>query len=176
MTGIKRWLLEMLHFLHRVKDANLQWRRQNQAELLRLKHDKALAEKELEAQLRKRQTALEHEIAVLQTKNAAELALLKTKYKQDIKDYRQYLKALDRLKLSIQSSYPHLPEALAFTIHHHAKQLLNAMWEATDPQQRMQHEMQLIRFMATVHEDARLFLEDKTTEQMPKKTLELLER
>jgi hypothetical protein len=175
MSGIKRWPLEILHFFRLIKDENLKWRQRNQHELLRLKHDKALAEKDLEAQLRKRQAALEHEIAVLKTKNDAELAMLKTKYRQDLKDYRQYLKALDRLKIAIQSSYAHLPEAVAFTIHHHAKHLLNAMWEAPDLQQRMRHEMQLIRFMSAMQEDACLFLEGATTESLPKKTLELIE-
>lgn len=176
MSVFNSRLQAMLNFLFTAKDQSLQWRSQNQPEVLRLKHSKALAEKERQAQLQKRQVALEHEIALLKTKNAAELAMLKTKYQQDIKDYKQYLKALDQLKISIQSSYPQLPEAVAFTIHHHAKQLLNAMWEAQDPQQRMQHEMQLIRFMSTVHEDARLFLEGATKELLPKKTLDLIQR
>lgn len=162
--------------LRLVKNENLIWRRRNQAQLLQLKHDKILAEKDLEALLRKQQQTLEHELAVLKTKNAAELEMLKTKYRQDINDYRQYLKALDRLKASIQSAYTHLPEAVAFTIHHHAKHLLNAMWEAQDLHERMQHEMQLIRFMSTVHEDARQFLEGATSDTLPKKTLELIER
>lgn len=176
MPEIKRWARDIVHFLYWAKDENLKWRRSNQPELLRLKYDRVLAEKDLAAQLRKQQLALEHEIALLKTKNDAELTMLKTKYRQDVKDYRQYLKALDQLKVSIQSSYTHLPEAVAFTIHHHAKQLLNAMWEAPDLQQRMQHEIQLIRFMSTVHEEARSFLEGTTQEALPKKTLELIER
>jgi hypothetical protein len=176
MSGIERWLTATLHLFHSAKDENLKWQQRNQHDVLRLKHRRVLAEKDLEAQLRKRQAALEHEIAVLKAKNDAELAMLKTKYRQDVNDYRQYLKSLDQLKASIQSSYTHLPEAVAFTIHHHAKHLLNAMWEAQDLQQRMQHEMQLIRFMSTVHEDARLFLEGATAEPLPKKTLELIAR
>jgi hypothetical protein len=175
MSKFKTWPLKVLQLLRLVKDENLRWRRRNQQELLQLKHDKILAEKKLEAQLREQQIALAHELAVLKAKNAADLAMLKTKYRQDVNDYRQYLKALDRLKASIQSSYTHLPEAVAFTIHHHAKHLLNQMWEAQDLQERMQHEMQLIRFMSTVHEDARQFLEGATTEPLPKKTLELIE-
>ncbi|MGR8934256.1 MAG: hypothetical protein ACU837_07690 [Gammaproteobacteria bacterium] len=176
MPGFRRLALEMVQIFHLAKDVKIEWRQRNQAELLRLKHEKTLAEKNLAARLRKQQLALEHEIDLLKTKNEAELAMLKIKYRQDIKDYRQYLQALDHLKASIQSSYTHLPEAVAFTIHHHAKQLLNAMWEASDLHQRMQHEIQLIRFMSTVHEEAQAFLEGTTQEPLPKKTLQLIER
>jgi hypothetical protein len=90
--------------------------------------------------------------------------------------YKQYLESLDQLKRSIQTSYTHLPEAVAFTIHHHAKYLLNKMWEADNFEEKMQHEMQLIRFMATVHEDARLYLEGVTTEKLPENTLNLIQQ
>ena len=103
--------------------------------------------------------------------------MFKTKCKQDIKDYKQYLASLDQLKRSIQASYKHLPEAVAFTIHHHAKHLLNQMWEAKDFEQKMQHEIQLIKFMTTVHEDARLHLEKgATNEKLPERTLSLIQQ
>jgi hypothetical protein len=132
--------------------------------------------KTLEAELKKKSVQLEHEITLLLTKNDAELSMFKTKCKQDIKDYKQYLVSLDRLKRSIQASYTHLPEAVAFTIHHHAKHLLNQMWEAEDFEQKMQHEIQLIKFMTTVHEDARLHLEGATTEKLPERTLSLIQQ
>jgi hypothetical protein len=50
------------------------------------------------------------------------------------------------------------------------------MWEAEDFEQKMQQEMQLIRFMATVHEDARSYLEGATTESLPEKTLKLIQQ
>jgi len=102
--------------------------------------------------------------------------MFKTRCKQDIKDYKQYLAALDQLKRSIQASYTHLPEAVAFTIHHHAKHLLNQMWEAEDFEQKMHHEIQLINFMTTVHEDARLHLDGASTEKLPERTLSLIQR
>ena len=102
--------------------------------------------------------------------------MLKTKCNQDIKDYKQYLTSLEQLKKSIQLSYTHLPEAVAFTIHHHAKHLLNQMWEAKDFENKMRHEMQLINFMTTVHEDARLYIEGANNEQLPSRTLNLIKQ
>lgn len=174
MTILKNWVDHLLKLYHSVKDENLKWQQANQDSLAKLKHDRVLAEKALAAELKKKSTQLEHDINLLKTKHDAELSMLKTKYKQDVKDYKQYLASLDQLKVSIQASYSHLPEAVAFTIHHHAKYLLNNMWEAEDIEQKMHHEMQLIRFMTTVHEDARLHLEGATTESLPKRTLNLI--
>ena len=176
MTTFKNRVFTLLKLFHSVKDENLQWQTTHQDQQGKLKHARVLAAKTLEAELKKRSVQLAHEITLMRTKNDTELSMFKTKCKQDIKDYKQYLTSLDQLKRSIQTSYTHLPEAVAFTIHHHAKHLLNQMWEAEDFEQKMQHEIQLINFMTTVHEDARLHLEGATTEKLPERTLSLIQQ
>jgi hypothetical protein len=176
MTTLKSRIFNWLKFFHSIKDENLQWQNANQDRQARLKQARVLAEKALEAELKKRSVQLAHEITLLRTKNDADLAMFKTRCRQDIKDYKQYLASLDQLKRSIQASYTHLPEAVAFTIHHHAKQLLNQMWEAEDFEAKMRCEMQLIEFMSTVHEDARGYLEGATAEKRPEKTLGLIQQ
>ncbi len=169
-------LTKLIQLWYSVKDENLKWQQANQDRLAELKHARVLAGKALEAELKKKSVRLEHDIFLLKTRHNAELSMFKIKCKQDIKDYKQYLASLDKLKSSIQASYTDLPEAVAFTIHHHAKHLLNNMWEAEDIEQKMQHEMQLIRFMTTIHEDTRLYLEGATTENLPQRTLKLIQR
>ena len=176
MMTLKNRVLALLTLFHTIKDENLHWRTANQDQQAQLKHRRVLAEKTLEAELKKKSVQLTHEITLLRTKNEAELVMFKTRCKQDIKDYKQYLAALDQLKRSIQASYTHLPEAVAFTIHHHAKHLLNQMWEAEDFENKMHHEIQLINFMTTIHEDARLHLEGASTEKLPERTLSLIQR
>ncbi len=176
MMLLKSWLSTLVGLFHSIKDENLQWQNQNQAQQTKLKHAQILAEQTLAAKLKKQSVQLEHEISLLKIRHDAELSMFKTKCNQDIKDYEQYLNALDRLKKSIQSSYTHLPEAVAFTIHHHAKYLLNKMWEANDMEQKMKYEMQLITFMATVHEDAKLHLEGTATKPLPENTLKLIQQ
>jgi argininosuccinate lyase len=176
MSTLKNWVVTLLKLFHSIKDENLQWQTANQTQQVKLKHARVLASKMLEAELKKKSVQLAHEITLLRTKNDAELAMFKTKCKQDIKDYKQYLTSLDQLKRSIQASYTHLPEAVAFTIHHHAKHLLNQMWEAEDFEQKMQHEIQLINFMTTVNEDARLHMEGATTQKLPERTLGLIQQ
>jgi transposase-like protein len=176
MNTFRNWVLSFTRLLHSIKNENLEWQNANQALQAKLKQTHAINEKALEAELKKRSVQLAHEIALLKTKQASELSMFKTKCTQDIKDYKDYLKSLDQLKHSIQTSYPHLPEAVAFTIHHHAKYLLHKMWEADNYEQKMLHEMQLITFMTTVHEDARTYLEGSSADQLPAKTLRLIDQ
>lgn len=176
MSILRNWVVNIVGLFHSIKESNLEWQLANQDSQARLKHAQVLAEKALEAELKKKSVQLEHDITLLKTKHDAELSMFKTKCQQDIKDYKQYLAALDQLKVSIQASYTHLPEAVAFSIHHHAKFLLNKMWDEEDFERKMQHEMQLIRFMAAVHEDARLHLEGKAAESLPERTLSLIQK
>jgi hypothetical protein len=100
--------------------------------------------------------------------------MFKTKCKQDVKDYQDYLAALAQLKTAIQRRYHTLPDVLAFTIHHHAKQLLNLLWEAQDLEQKMQCEMRLINFMMAIQDDASRISVTEVDALLPTKTLELL--
>jgi hypothetical protein len=172
---LKDWLLNIVATIHELKTQNLTWKRDNHEKQAELKQARVLAEKAMIAELKKRSSQLKHELTILQTQHNAELLMFKTKCKQDVKDYKQYLASLDQLKDSIHSSYTHLPEAVAFTIHHHAKYLLNEMWETTDFEEKMRREIQLIRFMSTVHEDARLYLEGENKDSLPERTLTLIE-
>jgi len=176
MNTFKDWIFTLVNLFQSIKDENLRWQTANQDRQARLKQARVLAEKTLADELKKKSIQMEHDIALLKTKNNAELAMFKTKCRQDIKDYKQYLAALDQLKSSIQASYTHLPEAVAFTIHHHARHLLNKMWEADDFEQKMQCEMRLINFMAAVHDDACLHLEGIGGQKLPEKTLGLLQQ
>ncbi|NOT86358.1 MAG: hypothetical protein HOP02_16600 [Methylococcaceae bacterium] len=176
MHKIGQWGEHIIDFWRSLKDDRLSWRINNQAQQQQLKHLQALSEHDLAGQLKTRSVQLEYELAALKTTHQTQMNMLKTKCRQDIKDYKQYLAALDQLKIAIQTRYPQLPDVVAFTIHHHAKQLLNAMWEAETVDEKMQQEMQLIRLMTTVQEDARLYLNGDSPSQLPEKTLQLLQR
>ncbi|MDD5272096.1 MAG: hypothetical protein PHU14_05190 [Methylovulum sp.] len=167
--------LSLLNIWHSLKKADLDWHTEHHGQQAQLRHTHALAEQALAAELAKRTAELTHDIALLKTRQDTELELLKTRCQQDIKDYQHYLRSLEQLKHAIKASYQHLPEAVAFTIHHHAKQLLNQMWECNDFQQKMHYELQLLTFMTTVHEEAQLHKEGKDQGSLPEKTLNLLQ-
>jgi hypothetical protein len=172
---IAQWCHKVLWMVRRNCDEQLQWRLSRHEDMAALRQARVLAEQELVSQLRKQSQQLAHELAVIKAKNNNQLAMVKTQCQQDLKDYQQYLQSLDRLKESLRNSYAHLPEAVAYTIHHHAKQLLNRMWEAEDTQQKMKYEVQLLQFMTAVHEDSQLSLQDDTRETLPKKSLAFID-
>lgn len=174
MSFIHRWLKGALNFWRGSRDENLRWQLARQPQAAELRRAKALAEQALIAELKKQTQRLEHELAVNDARNSNELAMVRIQCQQDLKDYQQYLQSLDKLKESLRDSYAHLPEAVAFTIHHHAKQLLNRMWEEQDTQQKLKIEMQLIQFMTAVHEDSLNAL-NRDGESMPQKTLAFID-
>jgi hypothetical protein len=174
MSKLSDWINSFSGLFYSIKDQNLSWNAQNQGQQQQLKQQQILAEQTLAAELKKKSVQLEHDIALLKTQNEAELSMLKTKCNQDLKDYKQYLRSLEQLKRSIENSYAHLPTAVAYTIHHHAKHLLNQMWEAENFEDKMHHEMQLITFMTTVHEESKINLQVPQTAALPQKTLNLI--
>ncbi|MDD4914648.1 MAG: hypothetical protein PHW13_06390 [Methylococcales bacterium] len=170
-----RWLTDALGFLRRSRDDQLQWHLSRQHDRAELRQARALAEQARAAQLKKQAQQLAHELAVAKTRNNSDLAMVKTRCRQELKDYQQYLQSLEKLKKSLRDSYAHLPEAVAFTIHHHAKQLLNRMWETSDTQEKIRIEMQLLQFMTAVHEDNQASLLTTSQDALPKKALAFID-
>ena len=108
---------------------------------------------ELEAERRKRQLALEQELERMRRQFQLELTLLERKQQQELQDYERYLAAVDQLRTQLRQAFVHAPEVIVLTIHHHAKQLLDRMWEAEDLHQRLQREQEFVKFLTTVYED-----------------------
>lgn len=175
MSLIETWLNRALAFWRDKRDRDLQWQLARQQQVATLREQQALAEQQLAAELSKRAQQLAHELALSETRQASELEMVKIQCRQELRDYQHYLQSLDKLKESLKQSYGHLPEAVAFTIHHHAKQLLNRMWEAGDDREKLQVEMQLLRFMTAVHEDSQAALTSRQQLVLPEKTLAFLD-
>lgn len=176
MKTLRQRIHDTVSLIHSIKDRNLAWQTANQDQQLKLSHDQRLAEKKLADELAKKNVQLAHEIELLKTRQQAELSMLKTRCKEDVKDYQQYLDSLNHLKLAIQTSYAHLPDAIAHTIHHHAKSLLNAMWETENLAEKIKLETQLIKFMATVHDEAHQFRIGSLSGGLPENTLRLMDQ
>jgi len=56
------------------------------------------------------------------------------------------------------------------------RNIIKSNVEAEGLNKKCRHEIQLINFMTTVHEDARLHLEGATTEKLPERTLSLIQQ
>ena len=172
MPGICQRLIGSLF---RIRQDHLDWKSANQQAILTLDRSRALAKAELNAELKHLNTRLAHEIALLKTKQTADLNRLSILCKTELKDYQQYLESLEQLKAITKASFSHLPEAVALTIHHHAKSLLNRMWESDNAQEKVRLESELLRFMTTVSEEAeQCRLNTSTQKSLPKNTLKLI--
>ena len=162
MSLISQYFHSALQFWQQSRDQALHWHLGRQTDLAQLKQAQALTEQTLAAQLRKQAEQLAHELTIMKTKNSTELAMVKIQCQQDLKDYQQYIQSLDKLKDALRQNYTHLPEAVAYTIHHHAKHLLNQMWDAQDQDQKLKFEIQLLQFMSAVHEDNQAILQGRS--------------
>lgn len=167
---------QLISLYHAIKTKNLAWQVTHQPQQQAIIHERKIAEQTLAEELTKRNAKLMHEIEMLKTQQDAELRMFKTRCKEDLKDYRQYLQALEQLKLSLKKNYSHLPDALILTIHNHAKNLLNAIWETENPAEKLQLEAQLIRFMTTVHEESLIIDPKSASANIPENTLKLIKQ
>jgi len=159
------------------KSENLRWQQDKQDKIQTLKNTKALEKQSLQAELKKRQAQFQHELAKMKQHHETDLSMLKAQSKQQLRDYEQYLDSIDQLKTLIQDSYLHLPSAVSLMIHHHAKLMLNQMWECEDFQEKLGHEAKLIELMTAVHEDTLdLPSEVNDKQQFPKRTLRLIKK
>jgi hypothetical protein len=174
MSKIQRIFDHLALSLYSIKDKNLEWQKNNQDQQIQLSHQRILAEKNLAAELAKKSVQLVHEIDLLKTHQQAELTKAKTRCKEDLKDYQQYLESLNQFKQILKTSYAHLPDAIALTIHHHAKSLLNSMWEAESLEEKIGYETRLIEFIKTLHQEAGLCSTEIPTNRLPEKTLKLI--
>ncbi len=156
------------------KSENLRWQQDKQDEIQTLKNTKALEKQSLQAELKKRQVQFEHELAKMKQCHGTDLTMLRAQSEQQLRDYKQYLDSIDQLKTLIQDSYSHLPSAVSLLIHHHAKQMLNLMWECEDFQEKLGHEAKLIELMTAVHQDTLDLPKVNDKQQFPKRTLRLI--
>lgn len=177
MAAAKKLGALIMGFIHSVKNEKVRWQQEKHQEIAALHRSKALAKQALKAELAEKALEREHEISLLKQRYGTELVKLKARCEQDLKDYKHYLAAIDRLKVDIQKTYAPMPEAIALIIHHHAKQLLNRMWEAEDLQEKLKCERDLMRFIGAVHEDTWQFpaqAERGDSPRLPRRTMELI--
>lgn len=171
---MKIFLHRLLILFQTLRLENVAWLSANLDEIQTIKRSRTLAKAELKAELQIKNTQLAHDIALLKTRHAAELTILQTRCKADLNDYRQYLDALEQLKAITKTSFAQLPDAIVLTIHHHAKSLLNQMWESSDVDEKIKLEAQLLQFMATVHQESEQFRQDSNNGDLPMDTLKLI--
>ncbi len=149
-------------------------RRQRDVDLLDLQRRQAEMELDMEALKRRRLVELEFELERFKRQQQMELIQLEKKLEQDLQDYERYLAAVDRLQEQLRQVFSHAPEVIVLTIHHHAKQLLDKMWEAEELNVRIEREREFVKFLTTVYEDTIQAQNEKTQLLLPQRALRLM--
>ncbi len=128
----------------------------------------------LEKERRKRLLEMEYELERIKRQQQMALSQLESKLEQDFHDYQQYLRAVDDLRGQIRQSFVHAPEVIVLTIHHHAKQLLEQMWNARDLHERLQREREFVKFLTCVYEDTLQTRQPENQPLLPRRALKLI--
>lgn len=154
-------------FINNLREENIKWKQENILTLNELESLRRLSKQETEQALRRRQVYFKYKLQ--QKKKAVE---------DELKDFQDFLSAIDQLKDNLKQYYPNMPVPLILIVHQHVTQALVRMWDSNDFQERSKYEQQLLDFFLSISEDINLASsqEDQDTYYLPEKTLKLIKR
>jgi hypothetical protein len=150
-------------FINAIRSENLEWRRRKADEIAGLRKKHRLLDMELEHELAKREIELREEIKRIEMQEQSVT-----------RDYKEFLHEIDQLKGRIITTFTNMPKPMALLIHHHAKQMLNEMWQADDLNERLAHEQKLLNFMSVIYDDTLRLSYEGELARLPMKTIEFM--
>ncbi len=170
--GLGRLITE---FVISLRSANTQWMEKNLEVIYKNRERKENLELELQREIRKRRSEIEHELEMLSTEQSGELERLKMKVERDIRNYSNFLDELDKMKAQIVAAFKDSPPTVALLIHRHASELLNQMWNEENLGARKTLEVKLIDLMDSVSADVQaLKASEDGSYHSPQKALKLI--
>lgn len=150
----------LANFLNSIKRESIEWQKQNQAELLRLKKEKAIGEEEIRQELSRMEIRFKGELKDLEI---SEL------HKNE--QFKAFLESIDESQQQFLQRYPTMPKPIALMICYRASELLKEAWNNPNVLERQKKESRYVHFMITMAED---LAEASETKALPEKTLKLL--
>ncbi len=159
----------IIGLINSLKEEMIAYRENNLERVVELEKKKKISAIEIQLSVSKRKIEMDAEIEELKIKKESYLCMAKAKYSKEIKEFKEYLEAIDEMKNLIQETFNLLPKAMSLTIHHHASNLLNEMWNSADDSQRELNKVKLIKFLQTIYEDIQ-----GQNLQLPQKTIKLI--
>lgn len=98
---------------------------------------------------------------------------IKTSGERRLRNYKEFLDAVDGMKQDLQRLYPEMPLATSLLLHHHASSLLEKMWHEKDEYEREKLQERFVKFLIAAQDDALSLAESKA--RVPQKMLSLIE-
>ena len=143
-------------FINSLKQESLEWKKNNQMEIDRLKNESKLSDLELDHKIEKMKIIYSHEL------EKVELA-----ENNKVKRFKDFLGTLDELRDQMVEKYKEMPKATALIIHHHATELLTDAWHSEEIKERITHHQDFLDLMLYITEDL-----SNPKNKLPEKTIE----
>ncbi|MBD3340247.1 MAG: hypothetical protein GF353_14130 [Candidatus Lokiarchaeota archaeon] len=143
-----------------IKEESLEWQKKHQAEILHLKAERELAEKELA-----------HKIEELETRFKEYKVRVQMEEEHQTKQFSEFLISIDDMKSKMIEQFRSMPLPIALMIHHHATELLKQAWHNPDSREKLKNQNKFTKLMMTISEE---LIEGADKKMLPEKTIELI--
>lgn len=163
----------IMEFVNELRDQNLEWKRARIDD----KHD--LQEKEDIGRANRKGRAMEERIKYenaikeQKLKHEQQMEAIKISGEHRLKNYKDFLHAVNDMKQDLRRLYPEMPLVTALLLHHHASDLLDKMWHEKDEYEHERLKGRFVKFLLAAQDDA-LSISSESN-HIPRKMIELLE-
>lgn len=153
----------LAEFYLTMKTEALEWQKAHQAEITKLKEEKALAEKKLKQQLEEMEVRFEGHKQRLQLDE-----------ERKTQEFIDFLDSIKDTKQKMLEFYPHMPKPMALLIHHHAAELLQEAWNSPNFQTAFKKQVKFMELIEHVGDDFAELAEGKTRKLRPERTIKFI--
>lgn len=148
-------------FVQSIKSESVEWQKQRQADLLKLKEERAIAEKKLQ-----------HKLDQLELEFKGERERIQIEEDAKTSSFRGFLSSIDQTRSELLKLYPKMQQPVALMIHHHATQLLIDAWHNPDISQAQSKHTKFLNLMVTISSDIEeLTISGGVQKLLPEKTI-----
>ncbi len=123
---------------------------------------------------RTQKAELEQELQMLKVRFAAEIERKKEEEQRATNDYKEFLDSIGEMKQKMLATFPDMPKSIVYSIHHHAKYLLDEIWKSSDEASQVKSRSRFADFLMAVYNDTANALVSEQELKLPKETLKLI--
>jgi hypothetical protein len=163
----------MMEFINELKTQSLEWEQNNSEEISELREQRALAKERIQGRASEERAKFKNELEKQQLEHEQKMEEIKVSGERRLRNYKEFLDAVDGMKQDLQRLYPDMPLATSLLLHHHASNLLERMWHEKDEYERGKLQEKFVIFLMAAQDDALAISESKA--RVPQKMLSLIE-
>jgi hypothetical protein len=163
----------MMEFINELKTQTLDWEQDNVDKISELREKRAVAKESVQGKANEERAKFKNELQKRQIKHDQEMEGIKTSGERRLRNYKEFLDAVDDMKQDLQRLYPEMPLATSLLLHHHASSLLEKMWHEKEEYEREKLQERFVKFLIAAQDDALSLAESKA--RVPQNMLRLIE-